>query len=274
MPLLRGRALLGLVAVLLLGACSRNDGVASELGDALDDARAPTRFAFDYRSGGTRVNDCFLPNRAFSGLVDHDAGVLALQQDGMGEPSAYVARGDIYLRATLFAEGVTEAPWLRATGPLDDQRRAAVVRAIGDGFAGYVASGLLPPDGRATALELLDVAEAVRVVERSDGAARYELRLPPEALGIAPGQGNEESEIGDLVVEVTVAGDSVTRIAVDEVDEPAAEHVEADADLWSVEYRPSERRVQLPDVGPVEDLAGIDPALLQAPTIERCEVPL
>ena len=260
-----------MLAILVLGGCTRNDGPASELADALDDATSPTRYAFDYRSGGTRVNDCFLPNRAFGGVVDHETGVLALQQESADEPSAYVAAGDIYLRATLFAAGVTEAPWLRAKGPLDERQRSAVVRAVGDGFAGYLASGLLPPDGRETALELLDVADEVRSVEHTDDGARYELRLPPEALGIAA----DEAEVGDVIVDITISADRVTRVSVDEAVETAdAEHAETDDALWSVEYQPSERSVELPEVGGVEDLSGIDPARLQAPTITRCEVPL
>ena len=263
--------LLGLVAILLLGGCTRKEGESSRLRDALENAMSPDRYAFDYRSGGTRVNDCFLPNREFSGFVDHETGVLALQQEGAGDPSAYVAAGDIYLRATLFVAGVSEAPWLRAKGPLDDRRRAAVIRAVGDGFAGYVASGLLPPDGKDTARELLDVADQVRTLEQADGRARYELRLPPEALGISP----EDVALGDVVVEVTISGDRVARIAVDEaVDAQDADHAETDDALWSVEYRPSDRRVELPDVGGVEDLSGIDPTRLRAPTITRCEVPL
>ena len=260
-----------MVAILLLGGCTRNEGTASRLRGALHDATSPTRYAFEYRSGGTRVNSCFLPNRSFTGMVDHETGVLALAQEGTDEPSAYVAAGDIHLRATLFAAGVSEAPWLRAKGPLDDQRRAAMVRSVGDGFAGYVASGLLPPDGRETALELLDVADAVRVLEQTEDRARYELRLPPEALGIAA----DEAEVGDVIVDVTISASRVTRISVDEAVEAAdAEHAETDDSLWSVEYRPSERRVELPEVGGVEDLSGIDPARLQAPTITRCEVPL
>lgn len=263
--------LLGLVAILFLGGCTRNEGAAPRLRNTLENATSSDRYAFDYRSGGTRVNDCFLPNRAFSGFVDHETGVLALQQDGGGEPSAYVAAGDIYLRTTLFAEGVSEAPWLRAKGPLDARRRAAVVGAVGDGFAGYVASGLLPPDGRETARELLDVAEEVRALEPAEDRTRYELRLPPEALGIA----SDEAEIGEVVVDITISANLVTRITVDEaVETTDAEHAEADDALWSVEYRSSDRRIELPDVGGVEDLSGIDPARLQAPRITRCQVPL
>lgn len=272
---IRGLGGAACMAVLLLGACTRNGGPAEELRAALESASASARFAFDYRAGGTRVNDCFLPNRSFSGLVDGDTGVLALQRDGDPDPAAYVAQGTIYLRATLFADGVAQAPWLQARGPLDAASRAAVVGAVGDGFTGYLATGLLPPDGRETALALVDVAREVRQVAKSERSVRYQLAVPAGQLG--SGTDATTAEPRDILAEVTISGGRVTRISIDELEDRTpsdAEHDEADGPLWVVEYRRSDRRVDLPAVGPVEELGGLDPARLEPPTIARCEVPL
>lgn len=261
--------------MLLVGACSRDDGPAAELRSALESATAPERFAFDYRAGGTRVNDCFLPNRSFSGLVDRDTGVLALQRDGEDHPAAFVAQGGIYLRSTLFAVGVARAPWLQARGPLDAALRAAVVGAVGDGFAGYVASGLLPPDGNETALALMDIAREVRRTTASDDFAHYTLDVPGGEFGT--GADTTEVQPRDVFAEVTVTGDRVTRISINEAVGPVpadAEHDESEGPLWIIEFRPSDQRVELPSIGGAEELVGLEPSRLQPPAIARCEVPL
>lgn len=263
------------VAVLLFGACSRDGGPGAELRSALGSRTASARFAFDYRAGGTRVNDCFLPNRSFSGFVDGDTGVLALQRDSDAEPVAYVAQGSVYLRATLFADGATQAPWLRARGPLDAAHRAAIVDAVGDGFAGYVASGLLPPDGNETALALVDVAREVRRKTVADDVAQYALDVPADELG--RGSDTTGAEPRDVLAEVTVTGGRVTRISIDEAAAPVpadAEHEESEGPLWVIEFRRSNQRVELPAVGGVEELVGLDPDRLRPPSIARCEVPL
>lgn len=262
------------VAVLLVGACSRDNGPGAELRSVLDSASAPARFAFDYRAGGTRVNDCFLPNRSFAGLVDRDTGVLALRRADDGEPSAYVAGDGIYLRSTLFATGVTEASWLQARGPLDAAYRGAVVDAVGDGLAGYVASGLLPPDGSETALALVDVARAVRRTAVADDGATYELDVPGDEL--ADGTEAPGAEPPDVLAEVTVAGGRVTRISIGEAAEPGQQDAddEDEGPLWAIEYRRSNQRVELPALEAVEDLVRLDPGRLEPPAITRCEVPL
>ena len=263
------------LAVLLVGACGRDDSPAADLRSAIDLASDPVRFAFDYRAGGTRVNDCFLPNRSFSGRVDRDTGVLALHRERDAGPTAYVAKGNIYLRSTLFADGVAQAPWLQARGPLDAAHRAAVVGAVGDGFAGYVASGLLPPDGNETALALVEAAREVRRTAVSDDGARYALDVPAEALGATGDTTDAESR--DVVAEVTVTGGRVARISIDEAREPApadAEHNENEGPLWVIDYRPSGERVDLPAVDGVEELVGLDPGRLRPAAIAQCEVPL
>ena len=263
------------LALLVVGACSRDDGPDADLRSAIESTTEPVRFAFDYRAGGTRVNDCFLPNRSFSGLVDRDSGVLALQREGEPGPDAYVAEGNIYLRSTLFADGVAQAPWLQARGPLDAAYRAAIVGAVGDGFAGYVASGLLPPHGDETALALLDVARDVRRAAVSEGGVTYELDVPAEALGSVADAGGAVAR--DVLAEVTVTGGRVTRISIDAAAEPVApeaEHDENEGPLWVIEYRRTDQRVELPTVEGVEELVGLDAATLQPRAIARCEVPL
>ena len=272
---LRGLGGVVCLALLLAGACGRDDGPGADLRSAIESASEPVRFAFDYRAGGTRVNDCFLPNRSFSGLVDRESGVLALHRDGEPEPGAYVAQGNIYLRATLFADGVAQAPWLQARGPLDAAHRAAVVGAVGDGFAGYVASGLLPPDGNETALALVEAAREVRRTAVSAENASYVLDVPAEALGAAGDTAGAEAR--DVLAEVMVSGGRVTRISIDEADEPVpadAEHNENEGPLWVIDYRPSADRVELPAVDGVEELTGLDPARLRPAAIAQCEVPL
>lgn len=77
------RIILGVAAIAVAAAAvaawpaDSESSTADELARRLDSVDDPARFSFDHRAGGTRVLDCFLPNRQIGGAVDYDAAGAA-----------------------------------------------------------------------------------------------------------------------------------------------------------------------------------------------------
>lgn len=268
------------LAVALLsttGACRSGapDTPAEVLRTRLEDPTDPTTFSFVYSDGGSRVADCFSPNRTFSGDVDGSAGLMVLRDEG-SDPIAYVAEGRAVLSDRLFSAGSVSAPWMvtrgRVTGPLRD----ALGRALGTGLAGYVADGLLPPPSHQVATDALAIAKQVRSVRSGDRSERFTLTLDGARLAAAAPEATATTEaLDDPTLEVVLTERTITRITVTpgRPATPGPDDAE-DAGGWVIDYLPLRRPVVPADVGPVAELVDEDAAGLSPPQITTCNLPV
>lgn len=264
-----------MIAIALAGACRSepNTRPSAVLRAALAEGAPTEQFRFVYNAAGTRVNDCFEPNRSFVGDVDRRQGVLVLRPDTSSAPMAYVTGGRAVLSATLFRSGSLPTQWLTTSGSVDGALRRSLLRVLGTGLAGYVVDGLLPPDGADFARDGLEVAKEVTRLPGRDGTRRFALRLDRGALAGADGQ--EEPLLEDPVLEVWVGeSGNVHRVAV----RPGRPEGPSDDDLevggWTIDYLPAVDAVAVPDLGPVTELSALDAGALLAPLVQACELPL
>ena len=273
----RGSAVLLAVVAATAGGCAEDPDAAarSDLEERLRAAPRIERFAFDHSAGGTRVNDCFLPNQRFSGIVDHKSSSLVITDEG--KPVVVVTARTAFVRSSLFAAGAVPAEWLRIDPEPPGPVRDAINRALGPELAGYALAGGLPPSGNETARATLATAAKVErlpgTTRRAQTVDRFELTVPSEELMDAQSPaGAEDSQVGDAVVEVWVAAvGSVPRVAV----RPAPTDGEEADPGWIVEYRPLAATAPAPDVSNAARIDSIElAALAPAQTAPVCEVPL
>jgi hypothetical protein len=251
----------------------RESGPAALLEAKLVDAPVLDRFRFLYSAAGTRVNDCFEPNRSFLGDVDHQQGLLILRRDPSSPPIAYVTGGRAVLSASLFRDGTVPTPWLTTAGPVKGALRASLLRALGTGLAGYVVDGKLPPRGADFARDGLEVAKEVTRLPGRDGARRFALRLDRNAL---PGRtSSAQPLLEDPTLELWIgASGNIRRIAVRPGRPAATSANDLDVGGWTIDYLPPIDGLSVPDLGPFTEVAAVDAATLAAPPIETCELPL
>ena len=276
----RRRAIEKTIVVVILtamsvGSCGsgRDTGPSADLQAALADDSSPTRFRFLYSAAGTRVNDCFEPNRSFVGDVDNREGLLILRRDLSSPPMAYVTGGRAVISASLFQGGTVPTPWVTTSGPVEGALRSSLLRALGTGLAGYVVDGQLPPHGVDFARDGLEVAEEVTRLRERDGARGFAMRLDRKALPGATAP--EQSLLEDPILEIWIGADgSLRRIAVRAGRRAGPKANELDVGGWTIDYLPPIEELRVPDVGPFTELAAVDAGALAAPPIESCELPL
>lgn len=233
------------IAAAVWFARSDDGGSREELRRALAAMTTPERFSFDHEPRGTRVLDCFVPLRRFSGTVDLNGPAVAIV-GGDGRPLARRIGARLYLAETLLGDDAP--PW--SSIDVDGSTRSTLVRALGPELAGYVAADGLPPSGDQTALALVGVATGVDDIGRD----RYRLDLD---AGVLEG-------LGAVVVEVSLARGHVTAVAV------APEGSELG---WRVAYRvPGDQD----EIAAPADASALDPAALFAGLARssECELPL
>jgi len=264
-----------MVALTLAGACrsERETEPMQRLQAALAEGAPADQFRFLYNAAGTRVNDCFEPNRSFIGDVDRQQGLLILRRDVSSPPMAYIVGGRAVLSASLFRQGSVPTPWLTTPGPVDGPVRASLLRALGTGLAGYVVDGKLPPDGVEFARDGIEVAEEVTQLPERDGAQGFALRLDRDAFpdGGEPG----ESLLEDPTLELWIGSNgTVSRVAVrpGRPQKPSADDLEVGG--WTIDYLPPLDDLTVPDLGPLTELSSVDAETLRSPPIETCRLPL
>lgn len=267
-----------LVVAAAAGACAAEDPDAAARSDLEERLRAAPRierFEFVHAAGGTRVNDCFLPNQRFSGTVDRKSGSLVISDEST--PIVVVLARTAFVRSSLFRDGAAAAEWLRIDPDPPTAAREAISGALGPELAGYALAGGLPPSGNETARATLAAASKVKRLPRTSPRAqiveRFELTVPSAKLMDAQDPpGAKDSPVGDAVVEVWIAAvGSVPRIAV----RPApADGAEEDPG-WLIQYRPLAATAPAPDVSNATRVDSVDlSALTAAQTEPVCEVPL
>lgn len=258
---------------------SGGSSTAAELRRRLEAVAEPADFAFRFRAGGTRVNDCFLPNREFAGRVDADRELLAVSPAPGETPVVISTAETTFLHGSLFAGGTTGGEWLRLT-----QRGEAVAetlnRLLGPDLAAYAAPGALPPSGRTTAVALLGVATKVSPLGSSviQGEPAQGFRLtadvadaPRETAEPAARRGGPR-QVAEFEIWLSPS-DQVVRIEVRPT--PAGEEDGGEPPPgWLTDYDPSPQDI---DVDPPADAISIDPKALAGMAPRRlasCELPV
>lgn len=260
-------------------------GAAGELERRLSRWSEPAAFRFDYVGGGTRVLDCFLPYRRFTGRVDYREGVVWFA-DASGAEVARKTQRRAFLHRRLFADGVVPTVWLGVDLPVAGEYRQVLTRALGSDLAGYVLAPSLPPSGPATARASLEAAAGVRHLgvatvagREADGyqivldAERFEQMSVPE--GAAPDRERDGEVVRPPVLEVWLDGrNEVARVVV----RPGrVDGSPADGSLgWALDYTRERRDGPPPRMprGAVTEAGSVDLASLTAAIGTGCEVPL
>lgn len=268
-----------LAAVRVLGDGSSS--AATTLARRLSEGGDPQRFRFQHQAGGTRVLDCFLPNRAVEGTVDNVAGVAVLR----GENGTEVARKSpegVLLHQSLFAADAIPTPWLSVALPPTDELRAVLTKTLGTELSGYVLVPGLPPSGTATASAALEAAEEVERLgtttvddRRTD---RYRITVADDEFADATSTPTAAADQDGRAVPVPVidvwvdARDQVVRVTV--VAGGSNGSGEETPGGWTIDYE-----VPVPPPTQAERMSATDAAdlpldRLAARQREGCEVPL
>ena len=259
-----------LVLALVFAGCtsSEPEGRARPPAIELESAigQNPEAFGFTYRSRGTQVLDCVLPNREFSGTV-FGSGDFVIQDPERGAPVIIRTMESTYLSSALFAVGSIDGEWL-SVGPADLSRLdAAIRRSLGTDLSGYALSATPPPTGRDIVLDAVDNATSILTIDptRIDGA------LAPGYRMMIDGTDDEHGVVLDAWIG---SQGQVTRV---EVQRPRADDPDLpNPDLgWLIDYRPLPTPTD--PLSPPEDVvdAGtIDPDALSAPVQQGCDLPI
>ena len=220
-------------------------GAADELQRRLARAREPDRFRFVHRSGGTRVLDCFLPNRAISGAVDYNADTLVIS-DTSGVEIARKTSRRVFLHQSVFAEDAVPTAWLALDLPLGDALHADLKPAVGTHLAGYVFVVGLPPSGKATAMAALDAAEAVELAGTTSigGRSAVGWRITVDrdkflkesnSANMTATTGEDSEDVQPPAIEVWIDGrNEIVRVAVQPT-RPDGSVAEPEGG-WTIEY--------------------------------------
>ena len=254
---------------------------ADELARRLVSTDDPDRFTFVHRAGGTRVLDCFLPNRQIAGVVDYDAA-LAVLRDATGTEVARKEPERVLLHRSLFAEGTVATEWVDLELPMDRGLGARLSRILGTELAGYVLTPGLPPSGRATALAALDAANRVDAPpattidgRRSDG---FRITVDGDRFGDIAGADDDRAapttDVAPPVIDVWIGQDDRVRRVTVLPGRPESADDEAAAG-WSVDYGTIGPPLDTRRPSSVTDAADVDRGRLQGrPATGGCEVPL
>ena len=170
------------VAGVVLGACSSTPtNPVSELQERIGDPRPPEDFVMTYRSGGTTVLNCVLPNRTF--VISVVGDVLEVwSSTSSATLLAIRSAGDLRLSNALFEPGPLAERWLS----VDLQRISAPDLArlgelLGPDLASYLLVVPMPPSGRQIADAALDAATSAQALEPEQISGRpaegYRLQL-------------------------------------------------------------------------------------------------
>lgn len=280
------RAGAAMAILLVAGGCARARSepavpAARELLSRIEASAEPKSFEFDHRAGGTRVNDCVLPNRRFVGVVDGRRGVLTVRAStGDGALLVLSAADAVILHRSLFGGEPLPAEWLRL--PRDDNAEVEVAlrRVLGAELSPYVLSDGLPASGRATAVDVLRVAKSVSALGPTMlGATRTEqFRVEvdsdryAEALAREADAAVTEDDVPEPVVDLWVAenGD-VLRVGV----RPGATDDDGEPlPGWTVDYRAVEQANAVDVQSGIVELSADEIAQLPPPRRATCELPL
>ena len=183
---------------LLAGALMTTGGGRDPLATALAGLETPTRYSFRHVPLGTRVVDCFLPNRELVIAVDLDAGVMAIRDPADRELARRVGR-EVFISAA--ALGRTSGGWWATSVPVGRDLRRRLADVVGVDLVGYLVADGLPADPVTAARELADASSSVETMT----TGRYRVVLPEDRAGDVAASANVDIEVhGGRVAEMVV----------------------------------------------------------------------
>lgn len=260
--------LAGIVLLLLVAGCTSSDR-ESPTPPATVDLEAtigpsPQAFRFAYRSRGTDVLDCVLPNRDFAGTVSGTGDFTILDPDRTAP--LLIRLGDTtYLYRDLFAEGSIKGDWL-SLGPEDLGRfGAAIRRSLGTDLSSYALSPTPPATGADIVLDALDDTRSIVPIEpiRIDSDLARGHRL------LIDGTDDEPGVVLDAWIDPQgqVVRTQVQRVRYGESDLPNPDSG------WLIDYRPLATSQDTRDPrGQIAEAATIDPDTLGPPVKQGCDL--
>lgn len=262
------------------GGASRD--AADVLAGRLARRSEPSRYSFEYRSGGTMALDCVVPNRRFSGSVDLDTGAMAITVEGSDRPGVIVDGQRAWVRGSLLAPGLVPTPWLSLDSGTPGELRSAVHQAMGADLGPYVAPGALAPSGNETVAAALEVASDVGSLGRERiGRAEvdgFRLSLDPEryaeAAGSSLGPGRSEGA-GVPALDVWVDDQGFVRRVEVRATDPDGAGRERPELRWTVDYDDVQVDLPAPPGGSqVTSVSEIDASRIAPAPGEPCELGL
>ena len=274
---------LGIVLALLVGFVGLRNwsegSVARGLQERVARSDEPVRLGFSYEVRGSRVADCFLPNRRFVGGVDYGRGSFDIQTASGPQAVVLVRNRRVFIHSTLLREGALGAEWLRVERAELDEAAPLLRRALGGDLAAYVLAGALPPTGRETVLELLRVAERVERLPAQEiagrSADRFSIRVDAELFDDAiadeaPAAPSTTDAVAPPVAEVWLRGDVVVRVVIRPDGNGGAEERDAG---WAIDYGRAVPFAPTPAPAASVPFASISTSELARP-VARCELPV
>ena len=277
---------LGIVLALLVGFVGLRNwsegSVARELQERVARSDEPVKLGFSYEVRGSRVADCFLPNRRFVGSVDYRSGSFDIQTASGHQAVVLVRNRRVFIHSTLLREGALGAEWLRVERAELDEAAPLLRRALGGDLAAYVLAGALPPSGRETVLELLRVAERVERLPAQEiasrSADRFSIRVDAQRFddataGEAPAAPSTTQAVAAPVAEVWLRGDAVVRVAIRPEGDGDAEEAEERGAGWAIDYGRAVPLAPTPAPAASVPFASVSMSELARP-VARCELPV
>lgn len=256
-----------LVLVLLIGCTS--SGSETPTPPSIVDLESaigpnPEDFAFTYRSRGTDVLDCVLPNRDFTGTV-LGSGDFTIREPEQGAPLVIRIEDTTYLSGELFSDGSLERSWVSLRPKDLDRLEDAIRRSLGTDLSAYVLSRTRPATGRDIAVDAIDDATSIIPIDpiRVGGDIVAGQRL------VIPGAPDDPGLVIDAWVDSL---GQVTRVQVQRAqpDDPAEPNPDSG---WLVDYRPLSTPPDPADPpDDVVDGATVDPGSLDPPVKRGCEL--
>ena len=258
-------------AALLRSGGGQRETPREELEGRLTDVDEPLVFAFQYAGAGTKVVDCFLPNRRFFAVVDKEADVEVFKRSASDTtPIAVVTAGRAFLHSSLFRDGLVPTPWLRTDVPPDPAAMTSLRGALGVDLAGYVLRSDATASAAETVRAALDVAQSVS--RMGSAGDRYRIRVQPEEFDAATRAAGEAGGLAP-VIDVWFEDQDIRRITVAPA-RPAGRTGEVEAAGWVLDYSVPSTAPPRTVIGPVTDLAELASTSLTGPRTQGCALPL
>lgn len=270
-----------LVTVLVAAAATRpSPSAEDELRQRLRRNGAETQTAFTFVGGGTRVLECFFPNRRYGGVTD-PAGRRAVFWLG-DDPKAkriiaFVDEDAVVLHRSLFDDAPFGTEWVAFATPLSPNDLTTLSDIAGQDLAADL-SATAPPPLAATVVETaLNSASSVKPIGSASIAGRqvdgFRIEVDPNNLaGSAPAGLSQTG--ADLVpmLEVWITPDgAVARIVVRP--QRPDRTVAAPEEGWSIDYRPADIDIGALRPTNLTDAEAI-PRTEMRPAAFKCAVPI
>ena len=263
-------ALTGCLLASHIAACSSPPSRAKdELLARLHEPDDPVDFVMTYRSGGTTVLDCVLPNRSF--VITVAGSSVEARAASRGDVLATRAGEDLRLSPALFEPGPLGNRWLSIDlGQATTSERRRLLELLGPDLASYLLIVELPPSGEQTARAAVDASMSASRLGRDEIAGRsvegFRLELDPQLYeSAAPSTSPPDADAPVPLIDVWMDDDdAVARVTVNP---PAGSQTSG----WVIDFEALEDGSLAPLADPTVAASEISLEVL-SPAPDECEL--